>query len=780
MIGFRLSNGDVITLATNAKVEFELVSSLFSDDIPAAHSTAIQVADVDGNFRKLGLVNRLDLLNRVIQYSGVQMLVDGRPEYAGKLFVKRKNKNGVSCFFIPSGFAADIKDKNLVDVNYGSDITLGATTAAIVTAASGYVSQNYPTVSLNFPTLFAPEAYDYENAVAWRGHVNVDEWKAQDYAINDFVTLPERGGESVYRCILAAGPTHVPGNTTYWVKENGNALVNNWDDASSEFYSNDITGLETFNKHALSPQLYAKFVLSRIASTYGYGIAGEFMADENTDQLLVHNNVLLDRGQRTYYVRAEQDGVYDATQNPNGGSGVQIISATANTMVFNDETTAPNEDADSVFTLNALSRYTFQNAGTHTFTFYVTFSTNTAPGSTYVELYTLYNTTIINGADSLRIIPTAYTGLFEYTFTYDATPADVGNHVSPRIGGLSAAYYLAMDAGSYFIVENNAADSMNRYKGTIELAQHVPDVTVGDFLIGLKRRFNLNVIIDNRAKNIRLDYAKNLLTRAADDYTHILQGQTFDFKDPEGLTINESFNSGIEVQDGEGVTINHTVGGLADITDAVLASYEVGDVVHILSINTLASVGRLSGVVKGIVLLGNYYPPYVYGNGTRTLEMIGQPANMHAIFTDDDTVVVPRFDFRFSSDLFGQGRKDCPLVFSFWHGLTDAVDGSIEFPFASPHPYEPDGTAIANGIDLRFLNDSASVWELQHADWVRRVNESTVVFAKADMNVKQVFEWDFTKPIRHRYTNLVRSKLIYEIDQTGNIEAEVQAVKIGV
>lgn len=784
MIGFELSNGDVITLDAKAKVEFELVSSLFDDDIPGAHSTNLQVADVDGNFRKLGFANRFDVLQRTIRHDDVRMIIDGRPEYIGKLYVRRKNKKGLSCFFVPNGFAADILDQQLVDVDYGADVNLGSNTAAVVAAASGYVAQNYPDVNFNFPSIYAPKAYDIVDAIAWRCVDNTDFFDFDtDYAVNEYVRYfiaGEQNLEVVYRCIVATtagqSPFTHPGK---WQLENGHCIVNNWDDASGAFYYNAIDGIETFNKHALSPQLFGKFILKRIGATFGHQIVGEFLEDPATDQWMVHNNVLLDRGQRTYYVRAEQDGIYDAAFNPYAGSGFALIGSANPELVFNDETTPPNEDADGVLNnTGGNSQYTFQNAGAHTFTFQIEISSNTTPADTKLELYIPYSASTPNTADPYCFIPAGYTGTFKYSFTYEALPADVGNYIQPQIGLLYAPYTIQIVAGSFMVIEDNAADNMNRYNGVVQLNRHVPDVSVADFLIGVKRRFNLNVIIDNRTKVIRLDYAKEVLSREADDYTDILQETTYDFQEPEGVTVTESFNAGLDVNDGDGITIVDTVNSLAELTAVTMAPLNMGDVVRCRADNKLYKMGARNTVQKKAVPMQNYYPKLVYGNGKRALDIIGQPANMETIYQDGDALVLPRFEFVFSSDLFGMGRNECPLIFSFWRGLQDGQYAQVQFPFASPHPYLPDGSAIAGAVDLRFHSESNSIWKQQHEDFVRKADRTLTVFADASMNLKDVFLWDFSKPIRKRNELMVRSKLIYQIDQAGNVEAEVQAVKI--
>ena len=209
-----------------------------------------------------------------------------------------------------------------------------------------------------------------------------------------------------------------------------------------------------------------------------------------------------------------------------------------------------------------------------------------------------------------------------------------------------------------------------------------------------------------------------------------------------------------------------------------MAPLDVGDVVYVASDNTLYQIGSRNSVQKQAIPIGNYYPKLVYGNGNRAIDMIGQPANMQSVYQDGDAFVVPRMEFVYSSDLFGMGRNDCPLIFSFWRGLQDGQNAVVQFPFASPHPYEPDGSAIAGAVDLRFYDGATSVWNQQHKDWVRKTDGGLEVFADATMNTKQVFEWNFQKPIRKRNELMIRKKLIYQIDQEGNLRAEVQGVKV--
>ncbi|MGB1317914.1 MAG: hypothetical protein ACPG5W_06895, partial [Flavobacteriales bacterium] len=168
MIGFRLNTGEVITARLNQSVEFELNSPALEQNlIPGSHSLEISIDDVDGNMVKLKQANRQDRLTRQTVFDDVKLVLLGLEEYRGKLVIRRIRDNGVDGFLVLNGFSIDILEMMLTDVDYGADVNLGSTPAAITTAAGGYVSQNYPDVNFNFPTIFAPNFYNGK-AVGWQ------------------------------------------------------------------------------------------------------------------------------------------------------------------------------------------------------------------------------------------------------------------------------------------------------------------------------------------------------------------------------------------------------------------------------------------------------------------------------------------------------------------------------------------------------------------------------------------------------------------------------------
>lgn len=784
MIGFQLSTGEVISVGEKQKVEFELASCLFDEDIPGGNSVNMTVPDTEQNYRKLGFVNRMDKLGRVIEFDSVGMILNGRQEYTGKLFVKRAKAKGIECFYVPNGFAAEILGKMLRDVNYGGILNLGADTAAVVTAASGYVTQDYPSVNFNFPSIYSPQFYDTEDAIAWHGPHNTDRWENRDYEINEYVSVVDGNitVASVYRCVVAAASNEPPILfPAKWVKQDGMALLNNWDDTAGEFRKNDLTDISTFNKYALSPQLYTKFILESVGNTYGYKIVGEFVDDVQTDQLITHNNVAIDKGEVEFYVRASQDGIGSPTTacNHYAAGGYHTIAHGVNNgaFTFNDETTAPNQDADGIYDGCDTSDYTIQTAGRHVFRIEITISGNNMSLNPTLNLYMWDNTTYINSGDVLRYLPAGYTGLAQYEFEYDVPPGEVGYTVQWRLGNTFPGEYIVIDAGSFVQYENSHANNMNKYNGDVTLADHVPDVTISDFLIGLKRRFNLNVIIEPNKRTIRMDYAINLLEEEPTDYTDVIDSPTFEYKTANGITVSEDFNSEVEVQDGEGVTVTAEVASIIDLVNGTYL-YDIGTVVRDLSSNTLWKLGVNTSVSRRWKPLGNYYPNHIYGDGKASLEMIGQPANMEMMAFEDDYIVVPRMDVKGSSILFGMGRRDCPLMFSFWHGMQDSYNGDFQYPMASAHPYDVQGS-LAGSVDLRFQSYSGkSVWSTKHEEWHRKVNGTFSLIGNAFMSPKDVFEWTFRNPFRIRYNTFIRKSLVYSIDQYQQIKAQIQGVKI--
>jgi hypothetical protein len=778
MIGFQLSTGEIVTARINQSVEFELNNAAVEDELVlGSHSLEVSIDDVDGNMNKLLNANRYDALERSTVFNDVRLMLLGNSQYQGKLVVRRIRENGVDAFLVLNGFSVDIINTMLTSVNFGSSVNLGSTPGDISTAAAAYVSQNYPDVDFNFPMIYAPNLYKGE-AVGWNAIESVEPYDSD--SSYDYQAVVAWTDGSAYVCIDPASAGESPDSApAKWQELISNSIINNWIDSLSEFHFNDKTYSATQNAHAIAPQLYDKFVLKKIGSTFGYNIVGEFMSDAQTDQSMLLNTEVLDEVPTRVIVKAEQDAVYNADTNQTadvpGYPGVFVtgLGPSFYYLHFNNEILDPDDDWTVVDPTpaypNPPSYYTIHSEGMHRFVFEI----DIAVGATNPP----YFLTARIGATTFYSYQFTGTGVIYHTFDWFFPSSQIGDKIGFELLNSSAAGSFQINPGSYIQIENLSANQYNEWNGTVEHANHVPDVTVGQYLLSLKRRFNLTVSLDFFQKTIRLDYCKNILDREPNDFTDIIQKPVADVQQPQGVTITENPQVGVAFSDGREFTVAATYSNYADMIDDT-ENRAVDDVVYLTNQFAYYRLTVAEDRTISWEFEANKLPPFIYGNGNRNINMIDAPAQMKYLQNDDDMVLLPWFNTEGNTVLFGGIENDKPIVHAIWYGLQDSENGDYQYPLASSSIYDATGADIGN-LDLRFLEDlPESVWEKYWNDWVRKVDFSLEFESPADLNYKDIFELDFNAPIRRRFVKYVIKKVLYDVDQNGNIDAEIQAVKI--
>jgi hypothetical protein len=776
MIAFELSTGEIVSVRTSQSIEFELNNAALENDlIPGSHSMEVTIDDVDGNMRKLQNAYKYDILERNTVFDGVKVVLFGNRQYLGKLIVRRVRDNGLDAFMVINGFSIDILEKTLPEIDYGANVNLGADAASISTAAAAYVSQNYPDVNFNFPMVYAPNLYDGE-ALGWSSIDTVDPWESdKDYDLRDLITWTDG---YVYVCTTAASAGESP--TTHpakWTVLTGNSIINNWDDAAGEFRYNNSTFAYSQNGHAICPQMYDKFVLKSIQSTIGYRVIGEFMADVQTDQSMLINTEVMDSQPQQVIVKAEQDTVYDANTNPyaSGGSYFTGTSGANGYFIhFNNEITDPNDDwtVENPWPSYPAppSFYTIHSEGLHRITISLELISGAADPPYDLKFQ-------VNGIDVEIYQFSAASGTITHSFEWFAPAGNIGDTIAVQIINSLGIGTFEFDAGSYIQIENLSANQYNAWDGLVEHANHVPDVTVRKYLLSLKKRFNLSVKLNFFQKTIELNYCKNILARQPKDFTDIIQIPESDVQEAQGVTMVETPESNVPHTSGDDFSVAETYinyQAMLDDTD----NRELQDVVLITS---QFAFYRLEQNAEGLLqwnFEASKLPPLVYGNGARRITMEDCPAQMKYIFTDGDMALIPWVNNTGNTVLFGGISNNKPIIHAMWYGMQDSEGGIYQYPMASGAKYDATGADIGD-IDLRFLESlPESVWNKYWEEWVRKVDFNLQMETSANLNYKQIFELDFDSPIRRRFTTYVLKRVIWEVDQNGNIDAEIQAVKI--
>lgn len=152
-------------------------------------------------------------------------------------------------FLLSRGNFNFLAKKNLRDVDYGSEIDLGATQAAVITEIeNNYIVKNYPDVDCNFP-----------------------ETRNDDFYGDD-------------------------------INGDFDNFINYYDHAFSNFHANTINEDPTpDNINTLVPYPYLFFVLKKALGDIGFNSSGDFWSHEELSTLLIHNNFALDAKVKKYF-----------------------------------------------------------------------------------------------------------------------------------------------------------------------------------------------------------------------------------------------------------------------------------------------------------------------------------------------------------------------------------------------------------------------------------------------------------------------------------------------
>lgn len=160
-------------------------------------------------------------------------------------------------------FYSDISGMFIDEIDYGDDIALGSTPQDVLDHALSIISQSYPSVNYQFPTIYNPDFF------------------GEDKTFNpDF-----------------------------------NDVLNSYDGVNDEFYNNSIQADPSKdNLQTLLPLLYLSFVLMKLFNHFGFQLEGDFFADSELATLLIYNNKSLDLKEKKYFLRASRTSIQNIVE----------------------------------------------------------------------------------------------------------------------------------------------------------------------------------------------------------------------------------------------------------------------------------------------------------------------------------------------------------------------------------------------------------------------------------------------------------------------------------
>lgn len=240
------------------------------------------------------------------------------------------------------------------------------------------------------------------------------------------------------------------------------------------------------------PQFYLRWVIAQIASKNGVKLNSNFMGSE-LNELLVFNNRNVNTKKRTAYFRASK-------------TSAQTF-ASQQTLVFNNESTFPNEDPDGCYnTSNGL--ITVKNYGIHEFVVSVNVTAGAGEYKYMIINDQAYN--IYYGENLIKYTTFFGVGAIGSTLKCEIYSYDIdGDTEIPRDITIAAGAYVVGRNASFSELATLYTD------GSITPSEHLPHVKVKELFGWLKDGFAACPVFDASARELRFVFLKDVLTRPA-------------------------------------------------------------------------------------------------------------------------------------------------------------------------------------------------------------------------------------------------------------------------
>ncbi len=470
MVGIRLFDKNantvgVLELAEQTDFTFEENSSLFEDTgISGGFSAPGELPNTERNNAILQNAHILKRMQYITTYN-CEVVRDNVPVYRGSFLLIEANNNTIQFSIAINGFNTAVFDKKLKDYNWPITTIYGPDddTTDIVNYCSDKCKVVDWTEAFAFPVYYNPFLY----------------------------------GE---------GSASKNPNFAGWVNE--------WDDATQTLKYNTTDGSPAdedsfqFNFYALVPWFYVKWILNQIAIFEGYSIGGYALNAAEFEKLQLPNNTTLDKlSGLNYYVRAE-------AVTPNVFPTPVPTLPYTQSIVFDDETTPPNEDNSSSWN-PSLGRYTIKKAGFHSFHTYLKFTLSWADVNMLIKVKrsdgtTVHTESVVNLNNNPAGQPGGLWFDIDIDFSTYASNAEIGLYYYVEIEYISITL---LPGGTYEVIgfiqiANTSYKLLNVYSNVINPKNHLPDITVGDLFLLLRDIYGIDLEFDRTQRKILVGFTE--------------------------------------------------------------------------------------------------------------------------------------------------------------------------------------------------------------------------------------------------------------------------------
>ncbi len=433
------------------------------------------------------------------------------------------------------------------------------------------------------------------------------------------------------------------------------------------------TGNTLYNQQVIIPQIYLLHVLERCFENHGFKLVGSFVQDPELRTLLLANNKVLSRKEKTFHFHGTDSQLRNISHNQ--------------TLVIPDEILDTHD-------LWSHDTYLCQKAGTYTVTITLHFTApNVEPGNSF-NSGNLY----IDVFDGTSVIQTKPIQVFQpgeirevtTSFDFSATLGHVGASIQFKLRmefneqhPQGPVDYDKTFTTSYseLIINNFSENNLDRFGKEVVINQHVPKVTLAELIKNLP--FFIVLRLDEASQLVHLDTVDYLLTDQKHQHLEKLQFQSRKINNVlDGFAFRFDFPS--EDAQTEFVLEDPPTDSKASLSRNQLENPEIDS-----TYKTDSPLAYYIGVLKSGVPAFKFYAhgqnDLIIGKGEREFIFSVTPV-FETLF---DGAVLPYIDVKGKAEDYGQTGPDMAPRLMFYRGVHNTYHGE-SYAFAGTSIYHPE------------------------------------------------------------------------------------------
>jgi hypothetical protein len=326
---------------------------------------------------------------------------------------------------------------------------------------------------------------------------------------------------------------------------------------------------------------------------------------------------------------------------------------------------------------------------------------------------------------------------------------------------------------------------INKWSDTIDLKNHVPDISITDFIKGVKNFFNLGIFVDDSKKTVEFILLRDVVrSDDYDDWTSItLQtGKEIDFNTGSGYTLKVPDNLNADVA-ARAIPLAGTVKASVTSTAALaaLTDHADGDLRLVTDLDQYYKCTRLyDGTVYSFTwsfFSENYYS-YVVGDGKNEI-----PLSIGTLLMDTPVEharvphwLVPVMSGTGSGNYFNIGINKAPFTLLNYHGMNDD-SASLLYPLAS-NGYKDYAGSLEGSLSLKPGDASYGIYAQYYKDWITFLNKTRPVTLTCNLDLAKLMSPNMQKKKRIDNVQYIINKITVAITMQGISPATVIYNKI--